>query len=166
METDPGPEIDPREFRNTLGRFASGVTVVTTRLGDNIHGMTVSAFMSVSLNPPLVGISVDNRASMNALLPQTGCYGVSILARGQDALSQHFAGQPQEGLESCFGEENGIPLIRGALAHLACRVVDTCPGGDHTLYIGRVEYLSYREGVEPLLYFTGGYRSLAPLPGA
>ena len=166
METDPGPEIDPREFRNTLGRFASGVTVVTTRLGDNIHGMTVSAFMSVSLDPPLVGISVDNSASMNALLPQTSRYGVSILARGQDTLSQHFAGQPQEGLESPFGEENGIPLIRGALAHLACRVVDTCPGGDHTIYIGRVEYLSYRQGVEPLLYFTGGYRSLAPLPDA
>jgi len=162
MELDPGVKINPNEFRKTLGCFASGVTIVTTRHEENIHGMTISAFMSVSLSPPLVGISVNNSANMHILLPQTRCYGVSILAGDQDALSQHFSGQSQENLDNPFAVEGETPIIRGAFAHLVCSLVDTCTGGDHTIYIGQVEYLSYRKGVEPLIYFKGSYRSLAP----
>jgi flavin reductase (DIM6/NTAB) family NADH-FMN oxidoreductase RutF len=84
---------------------------------------------------------------------------VSILAEGQQAVSQHFAGQSQEDLEIPFVWREGLPLLEGSVAHLVCRVVDAHPAGDHTLYIGRVEYLDYREDV-PLLFYTGKYQNL------
>lgn len=152
-------EIDPHRFRETLGRFASGITVVTTMHEGEIHGMTANAFVSVSLDPPLVLVSVDNRATMHEILPKSKRYGVSILAVEQQALSQHFAGQPQEGLEIPFVRRNEVPLLAGAVAHLVCRVVDEYPAGDHTLYIGQVEYLDYRDGA-PLLFYTGKYQNL------
>ncbi len=152
-------EVDPRNFRETVGRFASGITVVTATLEDSVHGMTVNAFCSVSLEPPMVLVSVDNRTHMHEVLRRSGRYGVSILAEGQDALSQHFAGQPQEDLEIPFVQRNGTPLLDGAVAHLVCRVVDAHPAGDHTLYIGQVEYLNYRNGA-PLLFYTGEYQNL------
>jgi flavin reductase (DIM6/NTAB) family NADH-FMN oxidoreductase RutF len=152
-------EVDPRRFRETLGRFASGITVVTTVHEGEVYGMTANAFVSVSLDPPLVLISVDNRANMHEILPKSKRYGVSILAEEQQALSQHFAGQPQEGLEVPFVQRNEVPLLAGAVAHLVCRVVDEYPAGDHTLYIGQVEYLDYRDGV-PLLFYTGTYQNL------
>jgi flavin reductase (DIM6/NTAB) family NADH-FMN oxidoreductase RutF len=152
-------KIDPLDFRRTLGRFASGITVITTRHEGDVHGMTANAFVSVSLDPPLVLVSVDNRARMNEVLPKSGRYGVSILSDRQEDMSQHFAGRPKEGVEVPFIEREGIPLIDGALAHLVCEVVDEHPAGDHTLYIGRVEYLDYHDGA-PLLFYTGTYRNL------
>jgi flavin reductase (DIM6/NTAB) family NADH-FMN oxidoreductase RutF len=152
-------EIDPRDFRETLGRFASGITVTTTVHEGKVHGITANAFVSVSIDPPLVLVSVDNRTDMHQLLSQSGRYGVSILAEGQQAVSQHFAGQSQEDLEIPFVWREGLPLLEGSVAHLVCRVVDAHPAGDHTLYIGRVEYLDYREDV-PLLFYTGKYQNL------
>jgi len=152
-------EIDPREFRRALGRFASGVTVITTEHEGQAHGMTANAFVSVSLDPPLVLVSVDNRARLHGILPRSGRYGVSVLSAGQEDLSRHFAGRPQPGLEVPFVWRGGIPLLEGALAHLVCRVVDEHPTGDHTLYIGLVECLAQREGA-PLLFYTGEYRCL------
>jgi flavin reductase (DIM6/NTAB) family NADH-FMN oxidoreductase RutF len=152
-------EVDPRRFRETLGRFASGITVVTTMHEGEVHGMTANAFVSVSLDPPLVLVSVDNRANMHDILPKSKRYGVSILAEEQQALSQHFAGQPQEGLEVPFVRRNEVPVLAGAVAHLVCRVVDEYAAGDHTLYIGQVEYLDYRDGA-PLLFYTGKYQNL------
>lgn len=151
--------IDPREFRRTLGRFASGITVVTTKNEGEVYGMTANAFVSVSLDPPLVLVSLDNRAKMNSILPESKRYGVSILNNGQEHLSQHFAGRPKEGLDVPFEEKMGMPVLEGVLARLVCRVVDEHPAGDHTLYIGRVEYLDYSSGA-PLLFYTGGYRHL------
>ena len=94
--------IDPREFRNALGRFASGVTVVTTELDGQIYGMTANAFISVSLDPPLVLVSVDKRATLNKMLPVSKRYGVNILAQDQQDLSDHFARRPVEGLKLAF----------------------------------------------------------------
>jgi flavin reductase (DIM6/NTAB) family NADH-FMN oxidoreductase RutF len=159
MEEIQQTKIDPIEFRRTLGRFASGITVVTTVHEDAIHGMTANAFVSVSLDPPLVLVSIDNRANMHRILPESRRYGVSILSDKQEDLSQHFAGRPKEGGEIPFVERHGIPLLEGALAHLVCRVVDIHPAGDHTLYIGQVEYLDYDSGA-PLLFYTGTYRNL------
>lgn len=151
--------IDPLKFRRTLGRFASGITVVTTAHEGRTCGMTANAFVSVSLDPPLVLVSIDNRANMHKVLPNSGRYGVSVLNDKQEDLSQHFAGQPKEGLEVPFTWRHGVPLLEGALAHLVCRVVDAHPAGDHTLYIGHVEELAYGDG-HPLLFYTGTYRNL------
>ena len=159
VDQTPQRGIHPRAFRETVGRFASGITVTTTVHEGEVHGITANAFVSVSLDPPLVLVSVDNQTKMHQLLPQTGRYGVSILAEEQRALSQHFAGQPQEGLEVPFVWHDGLPLLEGSVAHLICRVVDPHPAGDHTLYIGRVEYLDYRDAA-PLLFYTGNYQNL------
>lgn len=154
--------IDPRDFRNTLGRFATGITVVTTRVGEEVHGMTVSAFMSVSLEPPLVLVSIDRQAKGNELLRKSGRYGVSVLAHGQHHHSNHFAGRVQLERSVELMDIQGMPLVEGALAHLVCRVVDTVEAGDHTLFIGEVEYLAHREG-KPLLYYAGRYAQLGDL---
>lgn len=151
--------IEPREFRNTLGRFASGVTVVTTEIDGQIHGMTANAFMSVSLDPPLVVVSVDNRATMHKLLPQSHRYGVSILSAGQEDLSNHFARRPVEGLKIPFIEKHGVPVLDGAVAQIIAHVVEAHRAGDHTLYIGQVEHLEWTDE-KPLLFFAGQYHHL------
>jgi flavin reductase (DIM6/NTAB) family NADH-FMN oxidoreductase RutF len=151
--------IDAREFRRVLGRFASGVTVVTTALEGQVHGMTANAFVSVSLDPPLVLVSIDNRARMREWLQHSRRYAVNILAREQEAVAQHFAGRPQSQPCFSFTWKEGLPLLDKALAHLLCRVVDMHPAGDHTLYIGLVEALEAHDG-QPLLFYTGGYRCL------
>ena len=166
-ETRTGPaeaaaaatSIDPREFRRTLGRFATGVTVITTVSGETVHGMTANAFMSVSLDPPLVAVAVDHRARLHRLLEETGRYGVSILAEDQELLARHFGGRPQVSVAPRFEWQGGLPLIAGAVAHLVCRVVQAVPAGDHTLFIGQVEHLDCREGA-PLLFYGGNYRCL------
>lgn len=159
QKVEQSPAIDPREFRRALGRFASGITVVTTVYEGETYGMTANAFVSVSMDPPLVLVSVDHRANMHKVLPHSGSYGVSVLTDKQEDLSQHFAGKPKEGQEIPFVWQHEMPLLEGALAHLVCRVVDAHPAGDHTLYIGEVEYLDYRDGA-PLLFYTGAYRCL------
>jgi flavin reductase (DIM6/NTAB) family NADH-FMN oxidoreductase RutF len=154
------PGFDARQFRSALGRFASGVTIVTTRDAERTHGMTANAFVSVSLDPPLILVSVDNRAAMNTLLPMTRYFGVSVLAEDQQALSNHFAGRTVNGLEIPFVEKHDIPVIDGAVAHLVSRLVDVHPAGDHTLFVGHVEFFEYRDG-RPLLFYAGGYQRLA-----
>jgi flavin reductase (DIM6/NTAB) family NADH-FMN oxidoreductase RutF len=160
-------EIDPKAFRNTLGRFATGVTVVTTVSAEDsgaedsgadqkIHGMTASAFLSVSLDPPLVLVSVDRRAHLHAMLSEGSRYGVSILKADQVAYSQHFAGFGAPDLHPEFSWVEGFPLLKEALGHVIARVVDVHSAGDHTLFIGQVEYLAWDEG-DPLLYFRGQY---------
>jgi flavin reductase (DIM6/NTAB) family NADH-FMN oxidoreductase RutF len=167
LEIAGEPGQDPAAaFRRTLGMFATGVTVVTTQAGDQVHGMTANAFMSVSLRPPLVVISVDRRAKMHALLHEGRRYGISVLADEQRALSDRFAGRVAEGTEEVeFDLVHETPLVRGALAHLVARVVRSNWGGDHSLFVGQVEYARYGEG-QPLLFQGGRYQHLlerAPL---
>jgi flavin reductase (DIM6/NTAB) family NADH-FMN oxidoreductase RutF len=156
-----GPDTDPAaEFRRVLGRFATGVTVITVAVGDQVHGMTANAFMSVSLRPPLVLISVDRRARTHALLHEGRPYGVSVLASDQDALSDHYAGrrggaQPEHRFELV----HETPLVEGALAHVVARIVRSYWGGDHSLFLGQVEYARYGEG-RPLLFHAGHYERL------
>ena len=103
------PEIDPRAYRDTIGLFATGVTVVTARLGDTVHGMTANAVSSVSLDPTLLLVCVDRRARMHDLLQQAGAFVVNILAEDQEALSGHFTGRgkggpPPPGLQFDWGD--------------------------------------------------------------
>jgi len=147
--------VDPREFRNTLGRFATGVTVITVKRGEEVRGVTANAFMSVSLEPPLVLVSIAKRARSHATLMEAERYGVNILREDQEELSNHFAGMEGE-CEPAFTEFASFTVLEGALAHLVCRIVDRHDAGDHTLFIGEVEALRWFEG-KPLLYYTGRY---------
>src|SRR5262249_44635614 len=114
---------------------------------------------SVSLTPPLILVSLDNRSNMHRILPDAGRYGVSVLAEHQEVLSTHFAGRPQEGLRVPFTSRAGIPLLDEAVAYFVARVVDIHPAGDHTLYIGEVEHFEFRED-RPLLFHAGTYQRL------
>jgi flavin reductase (DIM6/NTAB) family NADH-FMN oxidoreductase RutF len=153
------------EFRRTLGMFVTGVTVITTVRESQVHGMTANAFMSVSLRPPLVLVSVDRRARMNALLHEGARFGISVLADAQESLSDHFAGRAREDTpEPQFEVVHDTPLVQGAIAHLVARVVRSYWGGDHSLFLGQVEYARYAEG-RPLLFHGGKYeRRLHEVP--
>ena len=167
LELGEGLDGDPAiAFRRTLGMFATGVTVLTARSGETVHGMTANAFMSVSLEPPLVLISVDRRTKMCALLHEGRSYGVSVLCESQASLSDRFAGRVanDETPEPRFEVVHDTPLVEGALAHLIARVVRSYWGGDHSLFLGQVEYARYGEG-EPLLFHGGRYERLTPPHG-
>ena len=148
-----------RDLRNALGRFATGVTVVTAIENGKAHGMTANAFVSVSLDPPLVLVSLDNRSHMHRVLPLAGRYGISVLAEDQKAVSDHFAGRATEDTNIQFISRAGTVLLDGAVAYFAVRVVDVHPAGDHTLYVGSVEYFEFRDD-KPLLIYAGKYRQL------
>jgi flavin reductase (DIM6/NTAB) family NADH-FMN oxidoreductase RutF len=150
------PAIDPMQFRKTLGHFVTGVTVVTVAHEEGPRGMTANAFMSVSLDPPLVLVSVAHRAHMHAFLGLGARYGVNILSDDQEAVSRHFSGRPNPDLTLHFSWHEGIPLLGGAIAHIAAEVVDVHPAGDHTLFIGRVLHLDVGTG-RALLYYAGLY---------
>jgi flavin reductase (DIM6/NTAB) family NADH-FMN oxidoreductase RutF len=165
LELGAGLEGDPAiAFRRTLGMFATGVTVLTARTGETVHGMTANAFMSVSLSPPLVLVSVDRRARMSNLLHEGTRMGVNVLEARQEALSDHFAGRAVEGTpEPRFELVHDTPLVEGAIAHLVTRVVRSYWGGDHSLFLAQVEYAHYGEG-EPLLFHGGRYERLVRDP--
>jgi flavin reductase (DIM6/NTAB) family NADH-FMN oxidoreductase RutF len=154
-----GQPFDTKLFRKALGRFATGVTVVTTEHDGNIHGMTANAFISVSLDPPLILVSVGNSSNMHRIMGGHGRYGVSVLAENQEILSRHFAGRPVEELHVRLIRRNGVPLLEGAVAYFVAQVVDAHPSGDHTLYIGRVEHFEAGDG-KPLLFHCGEYQKL------
>jgi flavin reductase (DIM6/NTAB) family NADH-FMN oxidoreductase RutF len=159
-----GDPIDTRQYRNALGRFATGIVVVTAHDQDRTHGMTVNAFTSVSLDPPLVLVSLDNRSSMHRILPRVPRFGISILREHQEPLSNHFAGRIKAGLHVRFFQREGVPLIEEAIAHFVVETVEAHPAGDHTLYIARVEHFDSSDG-EPLLFYGGRYHHLRPERG-
>jgi flavin reductase (DIM6/NTAB) family NADH-FMN oxidoreductase RutF len=162
-------EGDPAiAFRRTMGAFATGVTVITTPVAGQVHGMTANAFMSVSLHPPLVLISIDRRARLCALLHEGTPFGVSVLAEGQSDLSDLFARREVEGVEPRFELVHDTPLVEGAVAHIVAKVARSYWGGDHSLFLGRVEFARYTTGA-PLLFHGGRYERLgtgAHVPGA
>ena len=155
--------LDTDSFRSVLGRFASGITVITAVDADGRDvGMTASAFSSVSLQPPLIQVCVDHAASMFQALVRAERFGVNILSSEQEALSRRFAAIESthrfEGLGYARGE-TGVVLLEEALAHLECRRVAQHEAGDHTLFIGEVERASAQDA-RPLLYYRGGYAQL------
>ncbi len=154
-------EKKAQALRQVMGRFATGVTVITTHHRDTIHGMTANAFLSVSLRPPLVLVSLGS-CRMGEMLPRTRRYGVSVLAHDQGHFAEHFAAQRVSPVEPEFVWHEGLTLLDGALAHLVCRVVDVHPAGDHELWIGEVEHVHQRDG-EPLLFYTGRFGTVRDL---
>ena len=152
--------MDDLLFRKAMGKFATGVTVLTTIHEGDIHGMTANAFMSVSLDPKLVVISVGKYARFLDKVTQSKRFAVNILAEDQQQVSQHFAGKPQGEVQ--FGTLDGLPVIDGAIAQITCEVASVYEEGDHTLFIGRVTDLKLEEK-NPLLFFGGQYSEVKAL---
>ena len=152
--------MDDRHFRNAMGKFATGVTVVAVEVEGSIHGMTANAFMSVSLSPKLVVVSISERAQMLEKMNQSGKFSVNILSSSQQDLSMIFAGQQKNQHEVKFERLGEVPVLPGAVAQIACEVSAAHIEGDHTLFIGRVTDI-HIEDLEPLIYFSGKYRALA-----
>jgi flavin reductase (DIM6/NTAB) family NADH-FMN oxidoreductase RutF len=155
--------LDPDTFRSVLGRFATGVTVVTVRdEHGRDYGMTVNAFGSVSLVPPLVLVCIERVASTHDPLMTASHFAVNILAAHQEPISRRFSGVDEQKRFDGIGYSRGITgaaLLDDVLAHLECRRVVEHPGGDHTIVIGEVEMAAaYSE--RPLLYYRGGYAQL------
>jgi flavin reductase (DIM6/NTAB) family NADH-FMN oxidoreductase RutF len=154
--------IDSDLFRAVLGRFASGITVITATAPDGTpHGMTVSAFASVSLDPPLILACIAHDATIAPLLSQATSFAVNVLSDTQEALSRRFAGRMNDrfvGVGYRLGDL-GDPQLDDVLAWLACRIVARHPAGDHVILVGQVEDAGVRDG-RPLLYYRGGYAQL------
>lgn len=162
MTEQSNQPFDTRAFRNACGKFATGITVVTVEIDGAIHGMTANAFMSVSLDPPLVVVSVGKKAHMHTYLTQCERYAISILNRDQEAYSGHFAGFPPKDFVPAFEQRQGHPVVANAIAYFVTRRYTAYEAGDHTLYIGQVEYFESNEQ-DPVLYYVGKYRWLNPL---
>jgi flavin reductase (DIM6/NTAB) family NADH-FMN oxidoreductase RutF len=156
-------------FRQALGCFATGVTVVTAeRAPGQVHGMTANSFTAVSLEPLLILVCVSEEARMLPVLKKAQRFGVSILKDNQRAISEFFA-QPEQDPEAerALGirftwTASGIPLLADTLVQLTCRVAGSHPSGDHTIFLGEVESAEVFEG-EPLLFFRGTYRRIGPV---
>jgi len=161
MTQTPAP-FDARAFRNAMGQFASGVVVISANSDSGAHAMTANAFMSGSLEPPLVVISVALTARMHALLQDQPGFGVSILTSAQEKTSNHFAGRRSPDFEPRFADLAGMPTIAGASVRIAADKLHSYPCGDHTLFVGHVRALSTQQDMRPLLYHSGKYGALSP----
>ncbi|MFI5271940.1 MAG: flavin reductase family protein [Ktedonobacterales bacterium] len=153
--------VDAQTFRSVMGQFATGVTVVTTCEGTHRFGITVNAFCSVSLEPPLVLVCLERTSRVFAALSQSGVFAINFLRADQERLSTCFAGNSEERYRdfcdvTTHTEATGAPVFDDALGFADCRIMAAYPGGDHTIFLGRVEALAIGTG-EPLLYFQSRY---------
>jgi flavin reductase (DIM6/NTAB) family NADH-FMN oxidoreductase RutF len=156
--------IDQAEFRRVMSHFLSGVTVVTTVWEGQPYGITVSAFASLSLDPTLLLVSIDQRSRSHDAIAQAGRFVVNILAAEQQAESVRFAGrgEAQKFAEARYHTgQLGLPVLDGVLAHAECLLHSSLPGGDHTIFVGEVVAGDARDGL-PLGYYRGQYRHLEP----
>lgn len=153
--------VDDRRFRDVVGTFPTGVTVVTA---PGPAGLTTNAFSSVSLDPPLVLVCFDNGSRTLPAVRECGRFAVNVLRAGQEDLAAVFASKAvaaEKFAAVTHTVEHGVPVLDDALAWIACEVVELVDAGDHTIGIGRVTALEAFEG-EPLVFFRGGYGTLGP----
>lgn len=160
------PNVHPDDFKGALGSWAAGVTVVSTKLGDQAYGITVSSFSSLSVDPLLILVSIQNSNHLAMMIPQSKVFAVSILASDQESVSAAFSISGREP-GATLGPDvpvvdwhTGSPIVQGAIAHLDCALEAAIPGGDHTIMIGRVLGAAFDPEKEPLLYFRRRYRKL------
>lgn len=159
-DASPAHAIDPELFRRVLGRFATGVTVVSFLRDGVPAGMTVNAFLSVSLEPPLVLVSVRKGSRFVEHVHLGDRCGINILSEQQRHLGPHFASQPEQEVVAHFSDHAGTPLLDGSLAQIIARVVDIHPAGDHLLYIAEIEHLAHGPDAQPLIFFSGRYKQI------
>jgi flavin reductase (DIM6/NTAB) family NADH-FMN oxidoreductase RutF len=158
--------LNSLEFRKAMGCFATGVTIITVDLEGEVHGMTANAFASVSLDPPLVLVCVDNSTRTHTHLHTKKRFGINVLCEDQRAISEYYA-RAERTHEKAAAEAGarfdrtklGTPMLHGALTYLECRLDSAQVAGDHTIFIAQVEDVVVREG-EPLLFFRGKYRGV------
>lgn len=162
------PETQSGRFRQVVGRFATGVTVVTTQVADLPHGMTVNAFASVSLEPLLVLVCVDRTASLHPLLEDSGSFAVTVLGADQEDLSIFFASSDRPAGAEQFTDVawhaapvTGSPILDDGLAYLDCRVIESLPGGDHSVFLGEVADAGTLSDGDPLVFYESRYRRLS-----
>ena len=155
------------DFKQIMRRWASTVTVITTRLNDELYGLTATSFSSLSVQPPMVFVSIFRKTHTHPLIEQSGIFCVNFLAADMAHVSDRFAGRfPNEnrfaGL-SYRSEATGAPVLADAIAYLDCRVVEPLVTGDHTIFIGQVEAAGLQKPDQaPLLYYMGAYRTINP----
>ena len=152
-----------RDFRSTLGRFATGVTIVTALTPDGeAHGVTISSFNAVSLDPPLILWSLSTHSPKLEAFKRASHYAVNVLTAEQRNLSDRFASRAQDRFADLpvLAGLGGVPLIEGCCAWFECTNETQYPGGDHLIFVGHVERFTQGEAVSPLLFFDGAYRRL------
>lgn len=155
---------DKRKFRNALGHFATGVAVITTRVGEKEPiGITVNSFSSVSLEPPLILWSLDDKSDTLSVFNAVNCFTVNILREDHQEISNRLSRQGDHSLEGLAVRSgaNGCPALEEALAHFECEVYARHEAGDHIIILGKVTHFEYSEDGRPLLYHRGGYQGLA-----
>jgi flavin reductase (DIM6/NTAB) family NADH-FMN oxidoreductase RutF len=153
--------VDDAQFKLAMSHFASGVTIVTTEAEGKPYGMTVAAFSSLSLHPPLVLVCIEKSVKTHEAIASARKFGVSILSEKQADLSNRFASRVEDkfsGVETQRGE-TGVPLIAGALTGIECELREQFAGGDHSIFVGEVVAITTTEGA-PLLYYRSGYREI------
>lgn len=157
--------VDSTHFRNALGHFGSGVTVVTMAYDGKTSGLTVSAFCSVSLTPPFILVCIDKRSSTLDLARNSQAFAVNILSHDQADISNHFASKSEDKVSSVPHHlgQLGVPILEGTLAYVECKVSQEIDAGDHVIFIGEVEDAQVDESKSPLMYFHGKYGSFTPL---
>ena len=159
-------EVSPEDFKGALGSWASGVTVVTTRLEGEVYGITVSSFSSLSMEPRLILVSLQDSNHLPHMIRKSKQFGVSILAEGQEDVSAYFSTSGRDPAAEFDGDfqvstlRTDSPLIVGAMAHIDCELEEAYPGGDHTIAVGRVVGATFDIEKRPLMYFRRAYRSL------
>ena len=157
--------VEPRAFRDTLGRMPTGVTVITTTAHNGeMHGVTIGSFSSLSLQPPLVLFCLDKDANCRQAFLDSTHFAVNVLAENQSGISSIFATKnaprPWHELDWSIGEASGAPLMAGAVAQIECTTEAIHDGGDHDILIGRARTLATDDEGRPLIFFAGGYRRL------
>ena len=155
--------IDSQLQRRIMGRFATGVTVATTRVGDELFGMTANAVTSLSLDPPLVLLCVDKKAQFLEALKESRIFALNILSEEHEQHSRRFAQRgPKEFSDlKPTAAETGAPIFADVLGWVDCKVVNVLPGGDHEIFVGEIVAGDCSDG-RPLLFFTGNYGKMAP----
>jgi flavin reductase (DIM6/NTAB) family NADH-FMN oxidoreductase RutF len=161
--------IDAAQFKAVMSRWGSGVTVITMKSGEVVHGMTASAFCSVSLEPPLCLVCVGKKQGSHKILKDAGRFVINLLAEEQASVSDYFA-KPRPDGKAQFDSiphgttANGEPTLSGALAHLECTLHSVAEAGDHDIFVGKIEKVEINERIElPLIYYKGKYRKLAAI---
>lgn len=157
--------VDPESMRRAMRNWTTGVTIVTSIHKGTRHGMTVSSFTSVSIDPAMVLVSLQDNARTHRLVIESGVFAITILDQSQIAISDRFAGRHTERLDrflnvDTFTLATGAPLIRGGLVSFDCQVCDTHAIGQHTLFIGQVLAVQIGDGKQPLIYFNRQYQSI------